>query len=229
MINTTNISTEVGTSIPKTLSPGNVTFKINGVYLDSLPYKKEAYNLRLEIEGPDMGPDFEGFFIDKDDPSKGRYAGQVARLRFSEYPYADAVTPKGDEFIRDVEIVKALTMLCKNLDCSAWMTAQDNKHETIESLVEQFNTDKPFAGKYLRACIGGREYVNKGGYTSYDLYLPKYSKQGAAYESATVDEAMSKVVKFNPDTHIKKSKTTETKSFGESTTTTGSIASDFVL
>lgn len=228
MISTTNI-TESGSSIPKTLSPGNVTFKINSIFLDSVPYKAGAYNLRLEVEGPDMGSDFEGFFIDKDDPSKGRYAGQVARVRFSEYPYADGTKPNGDEISRDMELVKALTMLCKNLDCSNWMAEQDNKHETIESLVEQFNADKPFAGKYLRACVAGREYQNKAGYTSYDLYLPKYSKQGAAYENANVDEAMSKVVKFNPEVHIKKSKTTETKSFGESTTTTGSIASDFVL
>jgi hypothetical protein len=229
MISTTNISTEGGPSIPKTLSPGNVTFKINGIFLDSVPYKAGAYNLRLEVEGPDMGSDFEGFFIDKDDPSKGRYAGQVARVRFSEYPYSDGVTPKGAEVSRDIEIVKALTMLCKNLDCSAWMTAQDNKHDTIESLVTKLNEDKPFTGKYLRACIAGREYTNKAGYTSYDLYLPKYSKMGASYESASVDEAMSKVVKFNPEVHIKKNKTTEAKSFGDSTTTTGSIASDFVL
>lgn len=229
MISTTNISTEGGSSIPKTLSPGNVTFKINGIFLDSVPYKAGAYNLRLEVEGPDMGSDFEGFFIDKDDPSKGRYAGQVARVRFSEYPYSDGVTPKGDQISRDLEILKALTNLCRTLDCMNWMTAQDNKHETIESLVEQFNSDKPFAGNYLRACIAGREYTNKAGYTSYDLYLPKYSKQGISYESANVDEAMSKVVKFNPEVHIKKNKTTETKSFGDSTTTTGSIASDFVL
>jgi hypothetical protein len=229
MISTTNISTEGGSSIPKTLSPGNVTFKINGIFLDSVPYKAGAYNLRLEVEGPDMGSDFEGFFIDKDDPSKGRYAGQVARVRFSEYPYSDGVTPKGDQISRDLEILKALTNLCRTFDCMNWMTAQDNKHETIESLVEQFNSDKPFAGNYLRACIAGREYTNKAGYTSYDLYLPKYSKQGISYESANVDEAMSKVVKFNPEVHIKKNKTTETKSFGDSTTTTGSIASDFVL
>jgi hypothetical protein len=229
MISTTNIGTEGGSSIPKTLSPGNVTFKINGVFLDSVPYKAGAYNLRLEVEGPDMGSDFEGFFIDKDDPSKGRYAGQVARVRFSEYPYSDGVTKKGDQISRDMEILKALTNLCKTLGCMSWMTAQDNKHETIESLVEKFNEDKPFAGNYIRACVAGREYQNKAGYTSYDLYLPKYSKQGPSYESASIDEAMSNVVEFNPEVHIKKNKATETKSFGESTTTTGSIASDFVL
>ena len=229
MISTTNINTDGGMSTPKTLAPGNTMFKINGVFLDSVPYKVGAYQVRLEVEGPDMGEDFEGFFIDKNDPSKGRYAGQVGRIRFSEYPYSDGETPKGDIIVRDTELVKALTSLCRTLGCSDWMTAQDEKHDTIESLFTQFNNDKPFTGIYLRACVAGREYTNKAGYLSYDLYLPKYSRQGVAYENSSVDEAISKVVKFSDETHIKKSKVSETKSFGESTTTTGSIASDFTL
>lgn len=230
MISTKNIeSNSGGSSVPKTLAPGVHTFKINSITLDEVPYKKGAYNMNLNVEGPDMGADFEGFFIDKDDPTQGRYKGQVGRIRFSEFPYADGETKSGIIIKRDDEILKAVNNLCKALSMQAWLESQDNMHDTIESLVAKLNEDKPFAGKYLRACVAGREYQNKQGYTNYDLYLPKWSKDGLAYESANVEEALSKVVKFNPDVHIKKSKTDSVQSFGDSTPTTNAVAGDFEL
>jgi hypothetical protein len=229
MLSTKNIGNDSKSSVPKTLAPGNAIFKVNTVQLDAVPYKVGAYNLILNIEGPDMGSDFEGFLIDKDDPTKGRYAGQVGKLRFNEYPYADAVTPKGDQIFRDDSIMTALKNLAKAFGSDTWLDLQDGKHETIESLVEQFNADQIFAGQYLRACIAGREYQNKSGYTNYDLYLPKWSRQGNAYENANVDEAMSKVVKFSEEVHIKKNKAAETKSFGDGVPTTSGVANDFQL
>jgi len=229
MISTKNIKTEGGSSVPKTLSPGNVEFKIYDVRLEAPVYKQDAYNVILNVEGPALGDDFEGFFVDKDDPSKGRYAGQVGRVRLSEYPFADGTTKKGVEISRDAEMLKALQQLCKNLDCVVWFESQDEKHDTIESLYEKFNSDKPYIGKYLRACVAGKEYTNKAGYASYDLYLPKWSKSGVAYESARVDEVVSKVVKFDPEVHIKKNTVSTVTSFGENITTTSSIADDFVL
>ena len=185
--------------------------------------------MNLNVEGPDMGEDFEGFFIDKDDPTQGRYKGQVGRIRFSEFPYADGETKSGIIIKRDDEILKAINNICKALSMQSWLEGQDNKHDTIQSLVSQLNADKPFTGKYLRACIAGREYQNKQGYTNHDLYLPKWSKEGLAYESADVEEALSKVVKFNVDVHIKKSKTDVVQSFGDATPTTSNVAGDFEL
>jgi hypothetical protein len=230
MISTKNIdSGSGGSSVPKTLAPGVHTFKINSIVLDEVPYKKGAYNMNLNVEGPDMGEDFEGFFIDKDDPTQGRYKGQVGRVRFSEFPYADGETKSGIIIKRDDEILKAVNNICKALSMQSWLESQDNKHDTIQSLVSQLNADKPFTGKYLRACVAGREYQNKQGYTNHDLYLPKWSKEGLAYESADVEEALSKVVKFNNDVHIKKSKTDTVQSFGDATPTTSNVAGDFEL
>ena len=66
----------------------------------------------------------------------------------------------------------------------------------------QFKEDKPFAGTPLRMCIGGKEYTNRNGYINYDLYLPRISKQGKPYESASVNSNTSKLLVFDQKTHI---------------------------
>ncbi len=229
MISTKNIK-ESGSSssVAKTLSPGNAVVKIYNIKLEATPYNKEAFNIILDVEGPSLGDQFEGFYIDKDNPGLGRHAGQVGRVKLSEYPFADAITPKGNVIDRDDEILKAIKNLCKETDCMKWLDSQDQKHDTIPSLIQQFNFDKPFEGKYLRVCIAGKEYQNKAGYTNHDLYFPKWSKEGIAYESANTDEAKSKVVKYNPEIHIKKNKTKEVSSF-EGTSAKKTLADDFEL
>jgi len=229
MISTKNIKENgSSSSVAKTLSPGNANVKIYNIRLEATPYNKEAFNIILDVEGPALGDDFEGFYIDKDNPGLGRHEGQVGRVKLTEYPFADATTPKGNVIVRDEEILKAVKNLCKETGSLAWLESQDEKHDTVDSLVNQFNQDKPFANKFLRVCIAGKEYQNKAGYTNHDLYFPKWSKDGIAYESASIDEVKSKVVKFNTEVHIKKSKTVEVKTFGENTTKK-SLADDFEL
>jgi hypothetical protein len=233
MLSTKNISTGGGNSTPKTLSPGNNEIKINSIRLETVPYNRDAYHLVIDAEGPDMGSTFEGFLIDKNDPSQGSYKGQVGRIRMSEYAYADGVTKRGDQIYRDQEIMVAIKKLCQNFSCVEWFDAQDDKHDTIESLVAQFNSDKPFANQWLRVCIAGREYTNKAGYKAYDLFIPKASREGVGMESSTVLAENSRVFTYNPDIHIKKSKTQEVTSFGnaptENITTTSNVANDFEL
>lgn len=226
-ISTKNIDSGSGSAIPKTLSPGIQTFKINSITLEATAFKQVSYNLVLNVEGPDMGEDFEGFFIDKNDPTLGRYKGQVGKIRLTEFPIADGTTKTGIVIKRDTELLRQVDMLCKNLDIKSWLEAQDNLHETVDDLILALNADRPFEGKFVRACVAGREYVNKQNYTNFDLYLPKWSKEGCAYELASVDEAVSKLVKFNPDVHIKKVKTEPVVSFGNATPTTENVGGDF--
>jgi hypothetical protein len=229
MISTKNIKENgSSSSVSKTLSPGNASVKIYNIRLEATPYNKEAFNIILDVEGPALGDDFEGFYIDKDNPGLGRHDGQVGRVKLTEYPFADGITPKGNVIKRDEEILKAIKNLCNETGSAAWLDSQDEKHDTVDSLINQFNYDKPFANKFLRVCIAGKEYQNKAGYTNHDLYFPKWSKDGIAYEGAHIDEVKSKVVKFNTEVHIKKSKTVEVKTFGEGTTKK-SLADDFEL
>jgi hypothetical protein len=237
MISTTKIPGG-GSSTPKVLQPGNIQCSINSVTLEKVPYKEGAYHMALQVEGPDMGPEFEGFYIDKDQPSLGRYSGQIGKIRLTEWPFADGTTKSGIVISRDMEVLKALRNLCVETNSAAWLESQDNQHDTIESLVEQFNSDKPFKGKMLSMCVAGREYLNKAGYINYDLYLPKAVKGTFSYKSADNDD---KLMIFNDEEHIKKAKTdggTPVESFGKSepaagmmvdVPTTTIIASDFNL
>jgi len=239
MISTANISTG-GSSAPKVIQPGNQTCTIYSVTLDKVPYKEGAYNLTLHVVGPDMGDDFEGFYVDRNNPEMGRHKGQIGRVRMSEYPYADGTTKSGIEVKRDLDIVKALSNLCKELGCTSWLENQDNQHDTIESLIHQFNQDKPFADKEIYFCIAGKEYINKEGYTNFDLYLPKPAVRGQyAYQSAKGNT--DKVIAFDSSKHIKASKPKTVQSFGStsgsdfdvdkfnSVQTTSRVATDFEL
>lgn len=236
MISTKDIPS--GGSIPKVLQPGNHVFTISKVTLDEVPYKAGAYNMCIHVEGEDLGETFEGFYIDKDQPDLGRYKGQIGKIRLSEWPYADGETKSGIKISRDMEILKAIRNLCVESDAVAWLEAQDNEHDTIESLVEQFNKDKPFKDKTFYACVAGREYLNKAGYMNYDLYLPKVDKGQSALKKESNAE---KVPTFDNEKHIKKSKTETVTSFGKESAhetdypdteiipTTLSIGSDFDL
>ncbi len=225
MISTTNV-TPMGSSIPKTLQPGNYTCTINSVTLETVPYSPSGYNLVLNLEGEPLGSEFEGFYIDKNNPSAGRYLGQVGKVKTGEYVYQDAILKSGIEIKRDIEILRVISTICKETGCSEWFDSQDNKHDTIESFVEQFNSDKPFKKSLVKFCIAGKEYLNKEGYTNYDLYLPKPTKGLLSFQSASADT--NKVMTFDSSNHIKKIKPKSVEGFGEnSVPVTNKVADDF--
>lgn len=217
-----------GKALSKTLQPGNKVIKINSIYLEKYAFSQDAYHLMLDCEGPDLGENFEGFFIDKDNESLGRHKGQVSRVRASEYAYEDKVLPSGIEIKRDLEIVKMLKNICVATDCLSWFEAEDGKHETIESLVSKMNEDAPFRDAFMSTCLAGKEYENKQGYTNFDLFFPRFTKNGIPFENVEVEEGLSRVYKFNEKDHIRPKKTLkEVKGFEAPAMQTGS--SDFEL
>lgn len=213
MLSTKNVST-TGTNGPaKTISPGNVRAKINSVTLEEFKFKPGSYHMVLHLEGEEMGDGFEGFLIDKDNPEAGRYKGQVGRVKTSEWAYADGETKTGMQVSRDIEILKAIKNICTAVGAIKWYDAQDEKHPTIESFMEAFNSDAPFKDKWLDFCVAGKEYQSKQGYTNYDMYLPKFAKGTAPYVAA--DEDDDKLISFDPSVHIKKTEAKPVESFGE--------------
>jgi hypothetical protein len=132
----------------------------------------------------------------------------------SQYAFADGVTKSGIEIKRDAEMLRALSNICSAFNCSEWLTAQDNKHDTIEELFEQFNSDKPFGENTARLCIAGKEYENKAGYMNYELFIPKASKGTVAMESTTVPNDKSRLMQFNPTVHLILKKSEPVQEFG---------------
>lgn len=203
---------KIGGGIPKILQPGNTTCKIVSVNLEEFKFKEGGYHLILNMESEDLGPDFEGFFIDKDKPELGRYKGQVGKVKAGEWAFADSETKTGIKVSRDTEIMKCIKTLCVSMGIVKWFEDL-NDIATIELLVEKFNKDKPFEGKFLRYCLAGKEYMNKGGYPNFELFLPKFSKTGIPFEPKGV--VVSKLIKFNPAEHIRKKKVENVDTFGE--------------
>ncbi len=209
------LSTKIaaGTSGPsKTFAPGNITAKINSVALEENRFKPGSYYLVLNLEGEDLGPEFEGFMINKDNPEMGRHKGQVGKVKTSEWAYSDGETKTGMQISRDIEILRAVKNICTSMGIMDWYDAQDEKHETIEDLVTTFNSDAPFKDRWMEYCVAGREYLNKQGYTNYDLYLPKFNKGFAPY--ATLDNE-DKLIKFDPALHVRKAEVKSVESFGD--------------
>ena len=208
-LSTTNLPSSGG-GVKKTLEPGNHTCKVNSVELLPFSFKPGAYEIRLNIVGPDMGPDFEGFWVNKDDQSLGKHKGQSGRLKATEWAFADGETKGGTKISRDIEIMKWINSFCEAIGKKDWMAAQDQKHSTIESLFNAFAIDKPFKDMEINFCIAGKEYLNKENYINYDLFLPKFSKDGAPFELPGVEK--SKLAKYDPAKHIVKKKAAATVS-----------------
>jgi hypothetical protein len=231
MISTKNIPS--GGSTPKVIQPGNVECKINSITLDKVPYKEGAYHLSLQLETTPMGDDFEGFLVDKDNPDGPRYAGQIGKVRMSEWPYSDGETKSGIKINRDIEIVKAISNICRQTGAMIWFEDQDGVHDTIESFVEKFNQDKPFKDTYVKFCVAGREYMNKAGYMNYDLYLPKTVR--GQFNMQKADSDSIKLMTFDPEQHIKKAKSEAVSSFSAGSDfdvdvpTTSKVSADFNL
>lgn len=199
-----------GSGMPKTIAPGNHVLKINGVQLEEFSFIPGAYHLLLQVETEPI-EGFEGFALDKDNPEKGHYAGQIGRVKASQYAFSDGETKSGIKIQRDRSILIFLQNLCKTLGINDWMVEQNNKHDTIEDFVKAFNETAPYKEKFLEFCVAGKEYVGKTGYTNYDMWLPK--SENGKYAFGEVEEG--KVLRYDETKHLKKLEVKEVSNFGE--------------
>jgi hypothetical protein len=214
-----------GSGLPKTISPGNKVLKINNIELEEFKFIKDSYHLILHVETEPI-EGFEGFALDKDNPDKGSYKGQIGRVKASQYAFADGETKTGVKIQRDRSILIFLQNLCKTMGINEWMQAQHNKHDTIEDFVEAFNATAPIKDKYLEFCIAGKEYVGKTGYTNYDMWLPK--AENGKYAFGEVEEG--RVLVYDENKHLKKLEVNNVQSFGEDEILPGKTTSaDFSL
>jgi len=224
-LSTTDLGTG-GSGMAKTIAPGNHTLKINSIELEDFRFIEGAKHLILHVETEPI-EGFEGFWIDKDDESQGRYDGQIGRIKASQYAFADGETKSGIKIQRDRSVMIFLQNLCNTLGINEWFRNQDGKHETIEDFFHAFNKSAEFRGKFLEFCVAGKEYEGKTGYTNYDMWLPKAENKKYAYGELEA----GKVIAYDEAKHLKKLETKEVKSFGEDDgfDTPSKSSSDFSL
>jgi hypothetical protein len=210
-LSTTGLTTGGGSSnLPKTIGPGNHTLKINSIELEEFRFIEGAKHLILHVETEPIDG-FEGFMIDKDDASKGHYAGQIGRVKASQYAYADGETKSGIKIQRDRSIMIFLQSLSRTLGINDWFTAQDGLHETIEDFVAAFNKTAPKNDQFMEFCVGGKEYMNKNDYTSYDMWLPKAENKKYAFGEV----GTNKVITYDETKHLKKLEVKTVTDFGD--------------
>lgn len=189
----------------KSLKPGSNVVKINKVYLDrpeqaTFMVRDKGYYFKYDVETKPI-PGFEGFLIDLNNPEGPRYAGQIGTVKsmFPKFFYADRLLPNGNTISRNDKILQEIRKICiatKSLD---WFKENDEKHDDIESYVEAFNNDAPFKDKWLNVTIAGVGYLNKQGYTAYELYFPSSKTGGYAYELEGTTP--SNLIPFDPELH----------------------------
>lgn len=193
MLSTKNI-TETS-RFSKTLNPGKHTVKLNSISL-SQGYEADSYNVHLHVEGPDLGSEFEGFFVNPEDKNGPRYKGQIGRIRLSPFAYKDGVTKTGRKVSRDQNILQGLKALSKALGKEAQLDAIEA--ETIEEFVDQ--ASQVLSGPdYFNIVAGGKQY-ERNGYKQYDLFVPN-SKDGK-YGFEPLDVKESRLMTFDPAIHI---------------------------
>jgi hypothetical protein len=224
-LSTTDLGTG-GSGMAKTIAPGNHTLKINSIELEDFRFIEGAKHLILHVETEPI-EGFEGFLIDKDDESQGRYDGQIGRIKASQYAFADGETKSGIKIQRDRSVMIFLQNLCNTLGINEWFRNQDGKHETIEDFVNAFSKDAEYKGKFLEFCVAGKEYESKSGYTNYDMWLPK--AENKKYAMAEVEAG--KVMTYDEAKHLRKIEVKDVKGFGDddSLFNPGKTSSDFSL
>jgi hypothetical protein len=198
-----------GNGLPKTITPGNHKLKINSLIAEDFKFIPGALQIILNVETEPI-EGFEGFMIDKDNESLGHYAGQIGRIKAGQYAFADGTTKSGVKIYRDNSILVFLKSICTTLDMLAWFDEQDNKHDTIEDFISAFNTTAPYKDKFMDFCIAGKEYEGKTGYTNYDLYLPKSSRDGFAFAKL----GSGKQLLYSEALHLKKLEAKKVEAFG---------------
>lgn len=216
-----------GGGMAKTIAPGNHTLKINSVVLEDFQFIDGAKHLILNVETEPIDG-FEGFLIDKDDESKGKYKGQIGRVKASQYAFADGQTKSGIKIQRDRSLMMFLANLSKATGIMSWFEEQDNKFNTIEDFVKNFSNNAPLKDKYLDFCIAGKEYENKSGYTAYDMWLPKAENNKYAYGN----EGSDRILKYDEAKYLKKLEVKPVDNFGDDDDdfpTPGRTSSDFSL
>lgn len=221
MLSTKSVTTtqSAGSGIKKTLGPGNHLVTIYDMSLKP-GFTPDALWLVLHVEGPDMGPDFDGFLKDPNNPGGAKFAGQVGRVRASQYAAADGEDKNGNKYSRDRTLLTTLDRLAAS--CGVQDRLKEINAADWNDMINQ--AKRIFIGKKLNMCVAGKAYTNKGGYTDYDLFLPKGVNGKYAHTAA---DTTASLLTFSEAQHIIAEK--ETKSVESFEPATSSSDEDFNL
>lgn len=194
-----NYSAAESTFVQKSLQPGTHQCKVLDLKLEKPPYDANQYNLIFTLEGPELGEDFEGFPLNRLDPSKGHYKGQTSNVKANQYGFKDWEY-KGKAILRDDSIQNFLGTFLKQLNLLDQFQGMNVSAETIEDLVSEVRAFLIKGEFKIYFTLGAQKYFKEGSeYPSYALYLPKRLEGKFAYSNSLED---AKFAHFNEEVHI---------------------------
>lgn len=186
----------------KSLGLGNHTVKLYSVEMVEASYEnsnggRRDATLVLTLVGKPEGAEFEGWPIDKDNPSKGNHQGPVARVNISQYNFGDKLLANDIRIDRDTEIVKHIAMLADELNVRD--VIDEISAATIEDYVKAANQALRSSKSKLNVLIGGRQYLSQEGKIRYNYYLPKI-RNSKSFQNSEADVNMVPV--FSEAEHV---------------------------
>jgi len=198
-LSTKNVK-EKGASSSKGIAPGNVVVRINSIQLDQPEFlkKDDGYILKMNVETRKPNDGFIGFNTDWQDKNSPTYEGQIGGVKFSSWPFKSTKTKSGVEIDRDEELMRALLTIAYSSGNKEWWDQTDGKYDSIEAMVEDFNKVLS-KDSFMNMCIAGRQYMNKKGYKTWDLFLADRTEGFVSMKEESNEDL--KVVVFNRDEH----------------------------
>ena len=201
-----NFTAAESTYVQKGLQPGTHQCTVLDLKLERPPYDANQYNLIFSLMGPELGDDFEGFQINRLDPSKGNYKGQIGNVKANQYGFKDWEY-KGKKIGRDESIQNFLGTFLKQVNLLDQFQGMDVNADTIEDLVAEVRAFL-IKGEYkFYFTLGAQKYFKEGSeYPSYALYLPKKLEGKFAYANTLED---TKFAQFDEAVHVYEKKIVE--------------------
>jgi hypothetical protein len=181
----------------KNLGLGNHVARIFNMELRTMPYNAEQMELVLTLVGNPTEPNFEGWPIDQDNPSKGTFPGPMTRVSTSPFKFESRTLSDGTYIDRDAQIMKTIAIIADELNVRSQLDEVDA--ETLQEYVQAASHIFKASKTKLNVLIGGSKYLNKEGKLRTNYSFP-YLKKGRAFQS--VDAEQNIVPAYDESTHL---------------------------
>lgn len=193
--------------VSKSIQPGVVEAKIIGLAVTKVDNPRDPkvpeYKVTLKLLTKKPEPDFEGWDIDPQDPSKGKYQGQFGQVSTSNWNYKtftfnNKKTGRDKTVTYEEQIVGLFQEIAEGFGLPDLLTQEvyQNGFPTWSAFINKLATDCKFKSTYVHFLIGGTKTKNsKGSTVTYlnlaDRKLIDYKKRIAleAADLAPYDEA----------------------------------------
>lgn len=189
--------------VGKIFNPGTHVLQMLDIVIDIPSYDTSAMHLEFLLETQPIGGEFEGIDIDKNNPARGKYKGQIGRVKAGQYPFS-TYEWQGKTIDRDQQIYNYLMKMADQLNVLDKIKASNVQANEITDYIAKI---KPFMiGAWGMFTIAGKEYF-KEGYTNanYRLFFPKPEHRAGLFPFSAKRDAEGKVIKlisFDESKHI---------------------------